>query len=94
MSGYYAPGDFDSSDSAPWFHPPSRDSYLGLDSLRRSSRNSTGWEDDTDEESGDTVSHTPPSRVPHRRSGIKSNDQGYQIAHSTRRGDVIVVETS
>jgi hypothetical protein len=43
MSCYYDPGDFDSSDSEPWFRPPSRDSYLGLDSLRRSARSRTGW---------------------------------------------------
>ena len=94
-SGYYAPGDFDSSDSEPWFRPPSRDSYLGLDSLRRPARSRAGWGDDSDEQSGESVSHRPPSRVAHRRSGNRSRGQGDQVAsHSARRGKVIVVETS
>ena len=66
-SVYYAPGDFDSSDSEPWFRPPSRDSYLGLDSLRRSGG----------------------------KSRVRSGGQGDQVAsHSTRRGRVVVVESS
>jgi hypothetical protein len=42
-SGDYTLGDFDGSDSEPWFRTPSQGSYLGLDSLRRPARSRAGW---------------------------------------------------
>jgi hypothetical protein len=48
-----------------------------------------------DEQSGESVSHRPPSRIAHRRSGNRSRGEGDQVAsRSTRKGNVIVVETS
>jgi hypothetical protein len=47
--------------------------------------------DVSDERSGESVSHRPPSRVAHRRSGIRKRGQGDQVAsHNACRGNVIV----
>jgi hypothetical protein len=88
-SGYYALGDFDSSDSELWFRLPSGDSYLGLDSLRRSGLGTTHTSG-----RGRQLVVGPHPGIAHRRSGVRIGGHGDQVAcHSARKGNVVVVET-